>query len=645
MKKLLLAASIFVALQVKAQMTPTWEKPMTENVEWQQITSLGNFILNTENGLKSIDPDTGNELWNIASLAGIDQNAFMEIPNTPLAKVSQGNDVWIVNIFDGSVLFDAAKEGFAKVKEEHVLFRGNIVWIAGKTEDKKELQVAVDLDQAKVLWKTNEELGRIVNITEHNESQFLLASLFNVYMFNSRTGDVIWKNAISKEAASVASMGKFGNLMQKAAEGMTANMDIQIDFQIDPAGTYFSIGTEEKKETESTTGGEPTITYTNSYQVFDMETGKFLLKKPYKSNGQLGLSTWHNGKLIVLPNNKMSSKINMIDPTTGLGLWGKKGKGIKMKGGLISYTMVDNGLFLISDRNGKNFMDYLDLKTGMLSFEKSIKVKGAVGFTKLTPKGMVYATSRELNIVDLNTGELAFEKDYRTTYSLVRAHAAHIYFMDTKDYVLRGLDETTGLQDYVSKEEVKFEEKEWVNNMEFKENGILLSADQNFLMLDNSGAKVYQTWLPSPREEGWKRALLYSSAVLSMYTSAITGVASVATSAAGASQEDGSVEQQALMGAGNSYAELSAASGALAKSALNAANKRFKATAQGRDYAVVLTNLRDDGGIQLAKLNKTTGEKEKAITLGKDRKPNYTIDLVTGKLFLIKDGKIFCYEL
>ena len=50
---------------------------------------------------------------------------------------------------------------------------------------------------------------------------------------------------------------------------------------------------------------------------------------------------------------------------------------------------------------------------------------------------------------------------------------------------------------------------------------------------------------------------------------------------------------------------------------------------------MVLT--KNDTGIELAKINKDTGEREKSIFLGKNRKPNYAIDMVEGIVFLESD--------
>ena len=46
-----------------------------------------------------------------------------------------------------------------------------------------------------------------------------------------------------------------------------------------------------------------------------------------------------------------------------------------------------------------------------------------------------------------------------------------------------------------------------------------------------------------------------------------------------------------------------------------------------------------DNGIELLKINKDSGVSDSNIPLGKNRKPNYAIDLVAGEVFLEVDAK------
>ena len=53
-------------------------------------------------------------------------------------------------------------------------------------------------------------------------------------------------------------------------------------------------------------------------------------------DGKIGQCTFNNENFIVMPNDDDNVKINLFDLKSGNGLWGKKGKGTKLKGGVIN---------------------------------------------------------------------------------------------------------------------------------------------------------------------------------------------------------------------------------------------------------------------------------------------------------------------
>lgn len=179
---------------------------------------------------------------------------------------------------------------------------------------------------------------------------------------------------------------------------------------------------------------------------------------------------------------------------------------------------------------------------------------------------------------------------------------------------------------------IDFKEGEGPKQIEVRNSGIVISSDQNFAMYDFSGALTYQSYYKSPKEEGWKRALLYAGTIYSGYVSAVSGLASGALSHASNQVGSQSAEGQAYAEVGMAYNDMSKAAGGAASMAFSAANKRFKATKESRDYIMVLTKT--DEGIELVKINKDTGESENSISLGKNRKPNYAIDLIEGIVYL-----------
>ncbi len=69
-----------------------------------------------------------------------------------------------------------------------------------------------------------------------------------------------------------------------------------------------------------------------------------------QGKGQLGLTAWINNNLLVLPQGKQNSKVNLFSMLDGSGLWGKKGNGISIKGGIYDYTPTKNGMLVITTR-------------------------------------------------------------------------------------------------------------------------------------------------------------------------------------------------------------------------------------------------------------------------------------------------------
>ena len=110
-----------------------------------------------------------------------------------------------------------------------------------------------------------------------------------------------------------------------------------------------------------------------------------------------------------------SLSINLVDYETGETLWGKKGKGIKAQGSVVSYIPTEKGIVIttgfdnaFTNKGEEYYLNVLDVATGTLRYEKSVKLKGDIVSTELTPKGLLFTTTREVNILDINSGTLVW---------------------------------------------------------------------------------------------------------------------------------------------------------------------------------------------------------------------------------------------
>src|SRR5688572_28925909 len=78
---------------------PLWTKEMKSPVAWQKVTSFGQLVACTSEGLIGIDTKTGNQLWILPELKNSPERSYESIANTPFISLSSAtskNSVYIV---------------------------------------------------------------------------------------------------------------------------------------------------------------------------------------------------------------------------------------------------------------------------------------------------------------------------------------------------------------------------------------------------------------------------------------------------------------------------------------------------------------------------------------------------------------------
>ena len=128
----------------------------------------------------------------------------------------------------------------------------------------------------------------------------------------------------------------------------------------------------------TSSSGEPSISYTNNYQAYNISDGSLVWEDDLEVKGMLGHLILMEKGLLVLPDDGNRTKINLFDYQTKAGLWGKKGRGIAIKGGIYDYLDSGKGILLVSRTSSNNFLNYLDPNAGVITFEKPVKVDGSI---------------------------------------------------------------------------------------------------------------------------------------------------------------------------------------------------------------------------------------------------------------------------
>ncbi|MEQ8364315.1 MAG: PQQ-binding-like beta-propeller repeat protein [Cyclobacteriaceae bacterium] len=633
------------------QVKPLWTLPAADGVRWQMVTSLGNYIAATKRGLIGVDPEMGKILWRSADFGPLTADQVQQLGSSALLTINMGSTVYILDPFTGAIKFNSKEAGVNEIKDEMVLYRSNGILVSGRDEAKKDILLMSSLEDGKVAWKIEDDFGRFITASELPSGELLIVTLYYNYKVNPTTGKVIWKNDISEANKQLEKMGAFGALMKQGAANLAQNIDINVQFYQHPSKPIFYIASEQEGKPASTGGFTSSTTtgsgpsYHTTYSAFDLNDGKMIWDKPLDLSGKIGGVYFGESGLVVMPNDGANTKVNSYDYASKNGQWGKKGRGINVRGGIYSFSKVDGGLVLVSQNaSGKNFISYLDLATANLTFDKPVQIDGQMVFSEVTPQGLLFVTTQEMNILDITSGELRLGKGISTQPSLTAQKENTIYVFDTRESVIKELNKNSGALKIVSSE-IKFEGGEAPSQLEIRSNGVLVSSSQNMALVDFNSKTVYQKYFDAPREKGIIRALQYAQAVRAAYIGAVAYTASAAFESAGQQAQAKNEESASvvLKGVGSAYGELGNQASDFAKKSFQAANARYKATQSANEFTVVLT--KSDNNNVLTKVNKNTGVEEGTINLGKDITPNYTMDGVTGVVFYSAGGdQIVAYK-
>jgi len=637
-KKLSLFISlVFVLITISticnAQVNEIWKKDLSGKLLWQQVTSYGNYFVCTSSEFAAYNPETGEQIWSNPQFANISNAQIDELTGSPLISINQDSDVSLLDPYTGKIQFNSTKAGISEITTKQVLYKTNGILIAGKTLENKPIMLLVDISTGTILWKIEEKFGRIVTLNELSEKELLIVTLFNNYKINSASGEIIWKNSSSKEAEQLESMGAFGSLMKGMAEQAIADEDIIVHFYKHPSKDIFIVGGENKNETQSSSSnGKTSVTYENNYIAFNISDGSRLWDQAINMKGKLGDLAFYKDGIIILPDNGSRTKINFFNLETASGAWGKKGRGLTIKGGIYRHIETSKGIVLISRSGDKNYLNFLDQNQGIITFDKPVRIKGEVVKTIESEKGILFITTQEINILNTVTGELLFDKSIQTNPSLIDQRDNSLFVFDTKSQIIKQIDINSAAVKDISSVELKFEGKESPNKLELREKGIFISSEQNVAMFDYNGSLNFQKYYEAPREPGLKRALLYAQAARAAYIGANSYYAAgVLQSATNDVKQEDAVSGAIVEGFGMVYEELGDAASDFAKQSFQQANARFKASAEGRNFIIVFGKIEKDNA--LLKINKDTGEIDGNINLGAEKDPKYAVDDVTGQVF------------
>ena len=242
---ILLTVSSFTGF---TQIEVKWTKELPADIIWQEVTALGNLIVSSNNQLVGLDIETGEIRWSKQEHAGLNREAFNELPNSPFFTVATSNSIHLLDQLSGDEVFNSIKAGINTIEDYFLLYNSDALLVAGKGTGGEPLMVSVKMSEGSVSWTMEEKFGRIIAANELGNDELLIVTLFNNYKLNASTGNVIWKEVNSAESAQADKLGNLGALLKSAAEAMTKDMEIDLRYY-QPAGSdVFYLGSQQESQ-------------------------------------------------------------------------------------------------------------------------------------------------------------------------------------------------------------------------------------------------------------------------------------------------------------------------------------------------------------------------------------------------------------
>jgi outer membrane protein assembly factor BamB len=613
-----------------ATVEPAWTVNFDAPVVWQQVTTLGDLVVGTTKGLHAVSTETGQLRWSRPDLGDLRDGGFEEILGTPLVVLDDGRPdsrTVILNMLNGALVFDSRAENLTQIASRFILPQGGSLLIAGFEIGKPTPTLFLyAIEDGRRLWSSDamsSGMGGFMQLLmtaaivltdtspvqsaplELGDGTFILGAMGNLYRFDHDSGDVLWKTAFAGGRFELTRAPKRPKVIFAGAEEMDEN--------------YVS----------------------TQYQGFRIEDGAPVWNRPARfSKPMNSLIIPIDAGLLVSEGDSDKGRLRLLHYDSGESLWGRRGRGIEVKGQVLDYVFTDAGLLLTTgydsiwtNRDTEYLLYVLDSNAGALRFEDPLAVRGRVLTSELTELGLLYVTTHEINIFDPSTGILRNGNELRDKQSLTWVRDGtliHAYKPD--DGLIYTLDTVTGRVEQRSSVPFRFEQNDAARAMELTGDGIVLIGQQTVAAFDSDGSLRFAAHHPAPRDPAWLRGLAWAAGIRAGMASAYAGLYSAAAAQAATDSGAGTVEQQFAVGLQQTFGGLQQGYAGLAQEYIDFARRRYEASAQSRDFVFMMTRD-DDRGLALAQVSKLSGDVLGSIDLGRDKEPSYQVDDIANQIF------------
>jgi outer membrane protein assembly factor BamB len=627
------------------ELTPLWTHDFRQAIVWQQVTTTGQLIVNTEDGLYSLDPAAGTPLWTEPAFGSLERSSFREITGTPLAMISDDRDaerVRVINVFTGAVVFDSKLENLTEISSTEFLPRSGGLLIAGLERDKtRPMLFLFDIGNGSRRWAVEllaasntgpPALNRLAGLLlaaaitvadlspvqseplELDDGSFLLGAMGKLYRIDAASGDVLWETPFAGgDYTLVRSPLHPDAILVGAAETETV------------------IGIDETERQQ----------FSTQYQTFRLADGAALWNRPVRFNELMNeLIQPVAAGYLVSEAASGKNRLHLLAYADGERPWGSRGRGLELSGRVLDYQAIGDNLILTTgydsiwtNKDTEYQLYVLDPAAGAFRFEEPVNTRGRLLETELGNRGLLYVTTHEVNMFDPASGALLAGAGLRSREPIVTANEGRsIHVFNAERGLLYRFDRDSGEIAQASGTPFEFPDNDSALSLDLAGDRIVLRGRQTVAGFSRDGALAFQTHYRGPRDPAWLRSLAWAEGVRAGMASAYAGAYSAAAAQAAANAADGSLGQELGGELARGFSDLQQGYAGLASEYVSFARRRYEASAESREFAFMMTQD-DDRRALLLSVSKHDGSIAATIAMGRDKEPSYQVDDVSGYVF------------
>ena len=574
MKKLLIQLKYLVvvtlvlsvtSLNAQKAETPDHNYELGAKINEMTITEGGTVVVATNDGLVGIKPGQDGLLFNFTDYGRVKPEELNFIPKAPYVVVGQTSFVGmqtksaVIDYMSGKVLFSTEKNGWKAIGMSQVLMPANKLIVSGQRKAKEKYAQAVaiyDLNTGEqISFYTFKGSRQAMGTPLVLSDGVVIPTTKGLMKIDMASGNVLWENELKNIGWMVADDTE----KDIYAFASTSNKKNTKIYKIGANGA--STWADERKVKGSI----------SNFQI--LPQGLAVVSDVAGGSGTFAAAS--------------ESKIALLSASNGDDLWEKAPK---TKGYVQHFYIMDDGILFGIREGGINKISY----DGKTLFKKPLKTGENILTMATTPQGLIYITSEDANIVNLETGDQVWKKPLKFKRADVVTSdydKKNDRYLITADEKLYSIDANSGTSELLT--EADFDGKEDPTSVEVRDGGILLASDQNMMMLDWNGDTSWHEYKRAPGKSAF-------GAILAGVTAVAAATASASASYQANTRERNRIGQYTARGdrLNNLSAGMSSAAGASVAEML----KRFKATSATQNSQFVLTKL--DDGVGLVKLNK-----------------------------------------